>query len=228
MKRIFLLAVVLSLLLVSCSAKYKCPDGSMASNPNLCKAPAEVQEEQQPDLVVGISSEVRDILNKAVIVKSMNYNYKRVDKPLENIIPTWFKGIVVKRNLLVQTKVLQKNELDAVIFDTSSRTATGYCESRKYCQKVGNIGPVSFDEYYIKTPLDWAAEITSAEKISEERLFGRNIWKLKVNGGMVMWVETYYGVPLKIEKDGEVHEFQDPVFNDVTEAEVQFVEKDLT
>lgn len=100
-----------------------------------------------------VPADVQELLDQRKDIASMSYNYKRVDKPLEPSLKFWIKGVMVKRELPIQRKVLNKNEMDIIIFNTVSRTANFYCESQKYCIKTGDIGSADYDQYYIKTPL---------------------------------------------------------------------------
>lgn len=225
MKRRFLLGLVLlSLLLASCvPTKYVCPDGSTVADPALC---SQVEEKEVVEEIPVAASPVEELLAKSQKVESMSYDYKRADKPLEKAVTVLVKGVNVKQELPAQTKVLNSNEMDVVVFNTLDKTATAYCESKKYCLKTGNAGAVEFDKYYVKTPLDWIAEVKSAEKKGEARLANRDVWILELNGNVTMWVDTFFGVPLRVYTVQERHEFQNPAFNAVTEEEVQYREKE--
>ncbi len=232
--RILLLHSLLLLALViavsSCTVRYVCPDGSEVLDSSLCSSadqpePEQITTEKTSNL---IPADVQELLDQRKDIVSMSYNYKRFDKPLEVPLKFWVKGIAVKRELPIQKKVLNKNEMDVVIFNTVSRTANFYCESQKYCIKTGDIGSADYDQYYIKTPFDWAEEITSAEKTSEELVFNRKVWVLKTNQEISMWVDIFSGLPLRVDAGDKRHEFENPVFNRVEDNEVQFTEKQDT
>lgn len=222
MKKVLVLLLVIAFLAVSCAAQYVCPDGATVADPKLCGSAKEAPSGEEK----GIAPEVQEILAKSSNVKSISYNYKRVDQPLEKPLQFRVKGDAVKRELPVQTKVLNKNEMDVVVFNTVAKTANGYCESKKYCLKTGDVGAVGYDAYYVKTPFDWQEEITSAEKKAEEILFDRKVWLLQVNKDVSMWVDTFSGLPLRVDVNGERHEFQNPVYNRVEDADVGFVERE--
>ncbi|MDP3699176.1 MAG: hypothetical protein Q8R47_06350 [Nanoarchaeota archaeon] len=222
-----LLLIILGLLTVlfvtSCATKYVCTDGSTVSDPDLC--PKTTEEIKEPVSNQGLS--IEELLMKSRNVESMSYDYKRVDKPLEKPVDVWIKKLIIKQRLNVQTEVLNKNTMDAVIFDTGATTAQAICESKKYCIKTGDAGPVDYDQYYVKTPLDWIDGVASAEKISEAKIGTRNVWQLRTPEGVSLWVDTYYGVPLRVDVGNERHEFQNVLFNGVQEKDVQFAERDL-
>lgn len=222
-----LLLLVLVIFVSSCAARYVCPDGSEVSDPGLCSLaePETKQTAPTAETTDLIPAEVQEILDQRKDIASMSYDYKRVDKPLERSFQFWIKGVMVKRELLVEKKILNNNEMDVVIFNTAGRTANLYCESQKYCIKAGDIGAADYGQYYIKTPFDWAEEIVSAEKASEELIFGRKVWVLTVNQNISMWVDTFSGLPLRVDVGDERHEFGIPVFNRVEDDDVKFTEK---
>ena len=160
------LLLVVVFLAVSCTPRYVCPNGTTVDDPKLCgsvKTPSGGE--------MGIAIGVQEILAQSSNIKSLSYDYKRVDLPLVKPLQFWVKGDAVKRELLVQTTVLNKNEMDIVIFNTAAKTANAYCESKKFCIQTGDAGEVDYGTYHIKTPLEWREEITSAEKIAGEILF---------------------------------------------------------
>ena len=217
-----LVFVFLSLILISCApTKYVCPDGSTVADPALC---AQVEEKKVVE-EVSADSPVEELLAKSKNVESISYNYKRVDLPLEKPFKVWVKKVTVKQELPLQTDVLNSVEMDVVIFNTLAKTANAYCESKKYCIKTGDIGAVEFDQYYVKTPLDWIDGIT-AEKKGEARLANRDVWILELEGNVTMYVDTFFGVPLRVDDGQERHEFQNIIFNGVTDEQVQFKEKE--
>lgn len=222
MKRVFILTLVLcSLFLVSCTVtKYVCSDSSIVTDPALCpKQELIVCEDVAPGAV-------EELLAKSRNVESISYDYKRVDKPLEKPFTVWVKGMTVKQEVPVETNVLNSMEVDVIIFDTLAKTANAYCESKKYCIKTGDTGAVPFEDYYIKTPLDWVEGISSAEKKGEARLANRDVWILQLEGNVTMYVDTFFGIPLRVDNGQERHEFQNVVFNGITDEQVQYMEKE--
>lgn len=211
----------MSLFLTACGTKYVCSDGSTVTDPNLCPR----AKEAEPVVSQGLT--VEELLLKSKNVESMSYQYKRFDKPLEKPLKVWVKKLIVKQELNVQTEILNKNEMDAIIFDTGAKTAQAICESKKYCLKTGEIGIADYEQYYLKTPLDWIDGVTSAEKISESKIGARGVWQIRTPEGVHLWVDTYYGVPLRADVGSERHEFQNVLFNGVQDSDVQFIERDL-
>lgn len=219
---IFLIGI---LILVGCTQQYVCADGTVVSKPALC--PRQEAPFEPTATVISIPqqtlpAEIQNLLTKSNAVKTMKYDFKEVHKPLETAYTTWVGEEKVKRELPIIESPLHTNEIDVVIFDIVQKTALGYCESPTYCQRVGEIKTVDYDQYYENTPFDWLKLIVSAEKIGKETLFKREVWKLNVNNNVTMWIDTYYGMPLKVEVNGKGYEFRDPVFNSVREEDVAF------
>ena len=87
---------------------------------------------------------------------------------------------------------------------------------------------VNLKKYYRKTPIDWIESVTYAEKVAEEQMQQRNVWQLKYTEDgktVTMWVDEYYGVPLKIKvkEGGAVNEyiFEDIAFNSVDDSDLE-------
>ncbi len=221
MEKILVLLLSLSIFLTACSTKYVCTDSSTVSDPALCL------QQKDGKLVVTSGLTVEELLMKSKNVESMSYAYKRADKPLEKPVNVWIKKLIIKQRLDVQREILNKNTMDVIVFDTGEKTAQAYCESQRYCLKTGDAGTVEYDQYYVKTPLDWIDGVTSAEKISEALIDNRKVWQLRTTEGVSLWVDTYYGVPLRVDAENERHEFQNALFNGVGEKDVGFIERDL-
>ena len=41
-----------------------------------------------------------------------------------------------------------------------------------------------------------------------------------------VWADTFSGLPLRVDVNGERHEFQNPVYNRVEDADVGFVDRE--
>ncbi|MEK6809404.1 MAG: hypothetical protein AABY40_01900, partial [Nanoarchaeota archaeon] len=205
------------------ATKYVCPDGSTVSDSALCP---QAEEKEAAVVETSTTSEVEELLAKSKNVVSMSYDYKRVDQPLEKPLKVWIKKVTVKQELPTQTNILNSKEMDIIVFNTLAKTANAYCESKKYCIKTGDIGAVDYNQYYLKTPLDWIEGVSSAKKKGEARLANRDVWILQLEGEVIMYVDTFFGVPLRVDNGQERYEFQNPVFNGVTDEEVQYMEKE--
>jgi len=99
---------------------------------------------------------------------------------------------------------------DTVYMERKNEIAYAYC-SKKHCKEKDLYAePINFSLYYIDTPREKITTLTGAEIIGEELYNNRHNTKLinftnsdKDQG--LMWVQSYYTVPLKLEytdKDG--------------------------
>jgi len=228
MKKIIIPCVFLLLVFIvsSCSTQFVCSDGSIASSADDCKIIETSKDTatSESDMVVGFPDDLMELIQKGHNVQSFTYDYKEISKPKEPTYPYKIYGSTVKRYLPVKTGILNQNEMDVIISDRLSKTSTAYCESLKYCIKQGEIGSVNFSEYYVDTPFDWLDRIQRAEiEIKNEELFGRGVWKVIANNGeFTIWIENYYGVPLKVTIGSETFEFRNLKFNSLNAEDIQF------
>ena len=232
MKHIIVLGMLLLLVLIvsSCSTQFVCPDGNIVDSPNKCQE-TDVKDNSnanQENEAVGFPDGLMELIQKGQNVQSFTYDYKEVNKPKDPTYSFKVYGSKVKRYLPIKTSVLNQNELDVIIFDRTSKTAIGYCESEKYCIKQGEIGTLEFSQYYVTTPFDWLDKIQRAKiETKNEKMFGRDVWKVIANDGeFTIWIENYYGVPLKVSIGSETFEFRNPKFNMLKENDVDFIERE--
>ena len=228
MKRIISIISILTVfvLLIGCSSIELDTEPASAEPEQVEPENSEAsQEEPRSEPVEKIPEEIQDLLNKQGRVKSLSYEYVVDDPTSSQRQLTSIKGNTLKIQLLEEINVLHSVELDAVILDLNGEEGMGYCEDVDYCVATGEVDEVYFNDYYVDTPLDWNAKIVTAEKLGEENLQNRNVWKVLVNSDDLYWIESYYGIPLKVESQGEVHFFESTVFNGVRDADLEFAER---
>jgi hypothetical protein len=240
MKRTILIGLLLvCVFIVGCgSEKFVCPNGETVSNADECIAKEPVMSESTSGSIstpasetttetiteLSISKEVQRTLDTIERFDSVAYDYKDLSKPKDQVYNFWIKNNMVKRELAITTGVLHQNEMDVVIFDRSAGSAQAYCEQEDYCKITGEYGYIDYDQYNLKTPLDWLDRIEQAERIGSETLFGRDTIKVNANNGeFTIWIESYYGIPLKVQIDGQDYEFRNPKFNNLDDNDVEFV-----
>lgn len=110
-----------------------------------------------------------------------------------------------------------ENYFDTVYLDMANRTAYGYCEDSKLeaCRKGKNYYNLSFEDYLIKTPLDWLEVLKSArDEIAfkaEVILFERDAMLLQL-GDIVYWVDEFSGLPIRVQikksSYDEIHDYR--------------------
>ena len=185
-------------------------------------SPAKTVTTTQPSTTqtaAGISAEVKSILDiSKTRVKSINYKYTGTPTGTEpydfSVKDTKIKYVPPRGNKGLDLK----DSYDTVFIDTVARTAQTYCLAA-YCAYPGKKQNLNYADAYIPTIFDWVTGITSAKKIDEEVLDGRNVWKIETNKG-IAWVDTYYGLPLQVQYGGNEYRFQQLAVNSVTDANV--------
>lgn len=222
-KILLLVSIVLFLLVLACAPQqYICPDGKLVDSPDACVKPKPVESPTYANTAYTIPTELSQLFARNSKISSMSYIFQSGAGTTQLRHKVFIKGDIMKIEFSVKPGVLYTEDVDTVIFNTATRTATGYCEQVNYCKKVGEYGPVNYDIFYIETPFDWSDLITKAEKIGTEKLRLRDTIIVKVNDNYQYWVDSYYGVPLKISSDSEFYLFDTVAFNSVSNADLQF------
>ena len=220
--KITLAVLVFSLLIISACAKTAvAPVKEMPENP---KEPDTVVDtaivEDKEEASKEMSPEVKELLGIAAKkVKSLRYSYKGPET--KDFFYTFFvKEAKVKYILNPTYKAIDLDDeaYDTIYLDKELKTAQAYCDNRK-CKVKGKKADLDYDEAYIWTPLEWIGGIEFAEKVGEELIESRNTWKLSIND-FIVWVDTYFGVPLQVEFLDNLYKFQNMVFNDVEDEDV--------
>ncbi len=198
-------------------------------------APAPVSTEKKPETVAKeeveedvelveepsgeISEEVQGLLDKTKgKAKSISYFYKGPETG--TVVYEFFvKGDNVKYLPDLEQKSLEEEDsYNAIYIDTTLKAAASYCDDRQ-CKFKGKKEDLSFEELHILTPYDWMEGITHAEKTREAKIDSRATWGVETNKGM-LWIDTFYGIPLKVEVDGIEYDFKKMAFNSVEGKDV--------
>lgn len=220
MKKILLnLGMLAVLILAACTA---------AQQPAPAPAPAaEIKPAAKPDAGQnaavkqqdGISPDVMDLLAKSKTkVKSIYYKYRGPETG-SNFFEFYAKGSKIKYLPWKALKSLdQPADYDSIFIDKSSQTAQSYCEAL-YCAVRGKKADLKYNDAYIYTINDWVGSITQAKKVGEEIVDDRSTWKLETNQG-IFWIDTFYGIPLKIESSGKTYRFEQIAVNSVQDSDV--------
>lgn len=226
-----LFTLIVLLLVVSACAKTaespekaqeKPADVDIVSETSRTKAvEAEEEVEEAEEGGKEISPEVKELLDIAdKKVQSLRYSYKGPET--KNFFYNFYvKGDNIKYILYLTYKTLDIDEdaYDAVCLNKKLETAQAYCDNRK-CYVRGKKADIDYNEFYIWTPLDWIDNIEFAEKLGEEMIEKRNTWKLSTSNLGIIWVDRFFGVPLKAEFEGNIYHFQKMIFNDIEDEDV--------
>lgn len=183
------------------------------------------QTVEQPSVIEPkqeISAEVRGLLDKSKTrVKNIYYKYRgpETTKTGDNFFEFYVKDAKVKYVPAREIRALDlPDSYDVIFIDKTAKTAISYCEAA-YCAYKGKKADLNYDKAYIKTVFDWIAGIKDAKKVGEEVIDDRSIWKVEANNG-ILWIDTFYGIPLKIESNGKTYRFQQISANNVKNSDV--------
>lgn len=219
MKRysLILCLILILVLIIACAPQQK--ESTAIPKPEAkveSKQPAQETIEQSKQQ---ISSEVKELLEKSKTrVKSIYYKY-RAPETGSDFYEFYVKDNKIKYNPALEIKSLdQKDSYDSIFIDKIAKTAESHCLAA-YCSYKGKKQDLNYAEAYIPTIFDWVDGLTKVKKIGEEVIDDRNTWKLETDKGM-LWVDTFYGLPLKVESGGKVYRFQQISVNSVQDANV--------
>lgn len=166
-----------------------------------------------------ITDEVSDLLAKSKTrVQSIFYKYKGPETG-DNFYDFYIRGAKIKYNPHLPIKTLDKPEsYDAIFIDRVAGTAQSYCVAT-HCVYKGKKQDLKYEDVYIQTVFDWIANLTTAKKVGEEVIDDRTTWKVDTNKG-TLWIDTFYGIPLKVEANGKIYRFQQIAVNSVQDSDV--------
>jgi hypothetical protein len=225
MKIFYIVLIVLILVISACVQTAETPEKSTEPvNGGTIEESGGINEETPEEVpeVKEMSAEVKQLLSIAdTKVESLRYSYKGPQTG-DYIWDFVVKGDNIKYFPIPDYKTIDIDDdaYDTIYINKESKTVEGYCDARK-CHVKGKKADLNYDDVYVWTPLDWLENIEYAEKIGEELIGGRrSTWKLSTSNLGTVWVDSFYGVPLQAELEGNKYQFLNIVFNDVTDEEV--------
>ncbi|MBI2657472.1 hypothetical protein HYX08_02125 [Candidatus Woesearchaeota archaeon] len=197
------------LLIVSCTPVQQ---GSGTPQPS---EPAAEKSAQLPPKQ--ISPEVRELFDKSAKIKSIYYKYRGPETGT-NFHEFYIKGSKIKYNPYLEIKTLDRQDsYDSIFIDKEAKAAASYCTAA-HCLYKGKKADLEYSKAYIPTVFDWA-DAARAEKIGEEVIDDRSTWKIDSDKG-ILWIDTFYGIPLKAESGGNTYRFQQISVNSVQDSDV--------
>lgn len=210
-----LLMVIVSVLVISCATQQT---QAPAAQQPAGKQTTEQTTQQPAQQKQSISAEVLELLNKhKTKVSNIKYSYKGPETG-DNYGKFYIKGSDIKYEPYLTIKTLDRQDsYDTIFIDTEAKTAQSYCLAA-YCKYGGLKGNLNYDDTYIDTIFDWL-NVAQATKVGEEVIDSRSTWKIQTEKGIV-WVDTFYGVPLKADAGGVIYKFEQLSVNSVTDADV--------
>jgi len=237
----YLIAILLIVLLVGCAQEAvqetttpteqpveKVPDTTTEQKPAEVEATGEeepVETDSTKETREEMSDKSKEVLGLAEKrVMSLEYSYFGPET-LPASYNFWVKGDKIKIEFPKDGKYrIDQDYYKYVYLDKAANTAVVVCAEDAGACDI-SLGPqeIHYGLYgNIKTPLEWLDEITSFEIVSTENLYTREVYRAESNIGMV-WIDTYTGVPLQIEKDGEtLLRIERIVVNQVKDEDVSY------
>ena len=193
------------------SVPFSTPEAQIEAGQNSQEPAAETKQ--------SISSDVKEILDKSeTSVKGIYYKYKGPETG-NDFYEFYAKGTKVKYKPTLEIKTLDREEsYDTIFIDKAAKTAASYCVA-EYCAYKGKKQDLKYDDAYISTVFDWVTGLTFAKKIGEEVIESRSTWKIETNKGII-WVDTFYGIPLKADSSGKIYRFEQIAANGVQDSDV--------
>lgn len=205
-------AILILVFLVSCAP---------AQNPETAiNPPAQPKSETKPlqKPVQSISAEVKELIAKHESRVSNIYYKYRGPETGANFHEFYIKGDKIKYRPYRELKSLDRPEsFDSIFIDKAAKTAQSYC-TEAYCAYKGKKADLNYDEAYIPTIFDWI-DIKEGNKVGEEVIEDRATWKVQTGKG-ILWIDTFYGIPLKADADGKIYKFEQISTNSVQDTDV--------
>ncbi len=205
-------------LIVACAPAQEAPKTTTAPKTEQSAATETPTTTTQEKPAGEIAADVKDLLSKhKTKISSVYYKYRGPETG-SNFHEFYIKGNKIKYKPYLEIKTLdQPGSYDSIFIDKTAQTAQSYCTA-DYCAYKGKKESLSYDDAYIETVFDWLS-VTSAKKLGEEVIDNRNTWKIETNKG-ILWVDTFYGIPLKIDSSGKTYRFQQISVNSVQDSDV--------
>ena len=162
------------------------------------------------------------------IYEQMMRNSNRVESFSYNSSETGNKLLYYNRYVkayLNEPRVKDGEKYDIVYMDRINKVALGRCSTELCGEKDLEFVEVEYSEFYELDPIEWTYRYTAPVYVGEE-MFGQhiaevfNITSLTGDEGRV-WIQQYYGIPLKIEFDEKTIDFINLRINTVMIGHVQ-------
>ena len=194
--------------------------------------PKEEAQNQMPEPEEGPANEIIMLLKKGTEYDDgLVYTYYGPEE--KNQGDTYsFKGTRVRIDLfLLQT--FRDLPVTVVYFGIGDPAGEGYCEDirKGECSDPNKKVSVPAEEVFRKSPFGWAKEVVEARETGSETINNRKalIVEFTSKDGTKgeMWVEAYYGIPMRVKTGTETYEYRDLSFTPVKDEELNHQEIEL-
>ncbi|HLC96293.1 MAG TPA: hypothetical protein VJH97_03160 [Candidatus Nanoarchaeia archaeon] len=224
--KLYYLIISLVILMVGCTqapqeptAPEPLPQEQVPDIPSPPVVEPDVEPDVQAPPIEEIPDDLKDLLTKGKTkIKSYTYTYSSPDVPV--IYSVWVKGTKIKKEQIKYVDAGNGKVYNTVFLDTAAKTAEAYCLKPSWCEgDLGKITDLDFDKEILKDPLEFLTEVTSAKKIDEVTVEGRDSVRLETNMGIIT-LEKWYGWPYSIDDGENIWSFGDAAFDTVKDSEV--------
>ena len=170
----------------------------------------------KPANVKPMDPEIQKLVDKARKVNKFSYRVR-----LQDANPQKFYDIFVSDNkikIFIPDQQIYKDFdfVDSIYLDTNTKDAYAYCESY-FCKNPNTKYNVSYEEYFPKTPKDWALDFDYADKMGVESVHGRTLLLVQYEKNGVKYrvgLTDYYGIA------GRVYSYYNTPQNKVVDFEI--------
>lgn len=208
---------ILTLVIAGCIGQtFVCPDGTTVDDAALCNAEEKVSDDKITGLVTEINEDLKnefDIPKLSVELKTMinkgvsrlnSYSYDDKNHPTLGSITVNVKGDKVRYDRKKNDYSLKVGEgrYNKILFEISTKTATGYCDDKDYCTKADMTKTVSLNyNTLLEMPHNILNKMEYAEMGDEVRCYNIPCTKItfidEEGKKSKLWIENYYSIPLK-------------------------------
>lgn len=196
---------------------------SVAERPSQEGSLQEADAQQVAKEDQGLDEEIAKILAKRERVKSLTYTYYDSEQGAQGDHYAVLGSKIRVDNFIPQN--YHKEDLHTVVFiDRELGIQVGYCRDESRCKDIDpNKKVTPFKNYDRRTPFDWANLIKNGKIVNTQTIDGRNTINIEttIDGvPTLMWIDTYYGIPMKVQQGDFVITFDEIAFNTVKPEEV--------
>ncbi|MBN1792488.1 hypothetical protein JW826_02280 [Candidatus Woesearchaeota archaeon] len=172
-----------------------------------------------------VTADVAKLIAKADSVKNVRFNYFHSDDPYTS--DEYYASREKMRIKLVnKQKYTVDDPYDTIYIDFVKKEAIGYCESASQgvCPDRNKKYPLDYASAKIRTPFIWLdvmskGEATGRSKQIEGRQAKEVLFEANGKPGIV-WMDSFFGVPLEINFEGVDYRFQNLYTNDVKDTDL--------
>ncbi|MFH1064629.1 MAG: hypothetical protein V1729_06100 [Candidatus Woesearchaeota archaeon] len=174
-------------------------------------------------------TEYRELLRRASAIDSFSYNFSDT-KLGDEIYGYELFGRFVKITLPEPQKHKTGEVYDEIIMDRLTKTALSHC-SRELCPRPNidkEVEKVDYDTYYLNDIYEYLTKATNGQYLNEEMMGDQytKVFSANFEGNEArVWLQEYYGFPLKIlvkQEDGSKRTilFENVMVDNTRKAEI--------